>query len=62
MPVLAVDTMDPTIQGFFFLASVVCFVLAFVAWPNTGKFTVMALGLALFVLPFMWNSFAQNGG
>jgi hypothetical protein len=57
---LGIEAMDPDIQGFLWLASVVTFILAFVAWPATGKFTLVPLGLALFVFPFMWNSFAAS--
>jgi hypothetical protein len=58
--VLAIEQMDPVVQGIFFLAAVICFALAALSgWrtiPWSGS--LVALGLALFGIPFMWNAFA----
>jgi len=53
--ILAIATMDPVIQGIFFLIAVVLFAVA--AW--LGK-SLMAAGLAFFAFVFMWNAFALS--
>jgi hypothetical protein len=56
---LAITTMDPTIQGLVFLAAVALFVLgAFSFLP--GKTNLMSAGLACFAFVFMWNAFAAS--
>jgi hypothetical protein len=57
--------MDPEIKFFFYLAAVVCFLLAAVAaqggmlsrtrrsMPASGS--LLPLGLALFAIPFLWD-------
>lgn len=53
----AISAMSPTVQGVFFLISVVCFVAAgLLVLP--GKKNLTAFGLAFFVFVFMWNAFA----
>jgi hypothetical protein len=57
--------MDPKLTFFFYLGAVVCFVLAFLAsGPRGGRFgrvgggfNLIALGLALWVIPSMWDAF-----
>jgi len=57
---LAIDAMEPVLQGIFFLVAVVCFVLAafggYRAYPWYGG--LVALGLAFATFVFMWNAFA----
>jgi hypothetical protein len=57
---LAISQMDPVLQGIFFLVAVILFVLAafggYRAYPWYGG--LVALGLAFFAFPFMWNAFA----
>jgi hypothetical protein len=57
---LALEAMEPVLQGIFFLVAVILFVIAafsgYRAYPwHTG---LVALGLAFFAFPFMWNAFA----
>jgi membrane-bound ClpP family serine protease len=57
---LAIETMDPIVQGIFFLVAVILFVLAGVG-TRLGNERVaggVALGLAFFAFPFMYNAFA----
>lgn len=57
--------MDPKLTFLFYLGAVVCFVLAFLSsGPRGGRFgrvgggfNLIALGLALFAFPTMWNAF-----
>ena len=57
--ILAVDQMDPVVQGIFFLIAVVLFVIAGInlAVPRVN---LIALGLAFFSFVFMWNAFAAS--
>lgn len=56
--ILALSTMDPTVQGIFFLIAVVLFVAAgFLVIP---KVQLIAIGLAFFAFVFMWNAFAAS--
>jgi len=58
--------MDPEIKFFFYLASVVCLVLAAVGenWRYGARtrrglkpvLTLLPLGVALFVFPFLWDA------
>jgi hypothetical protein len=68
--VLALSVMDPVVQGIFFLVAVVLFVIAaffgFSAYATrdghpTARINLVALGLACFAFPFMWNAFAASG-
>lgn len=56
---LAVAAMDPTVRFIFFLLALACFVIAAFATPKT-RFPVswVALGLALFTVPWMWDALA----
>lgn len=56
---LALEAMDPTVQGIFFLIAVVLFVLAALA-VVVGKVNLIAAGLAFTVFVFMWNAFAAG--
>ena len=59
--------MSPEAKFFFFLASLVCFVIAaagegwrFGRLGRRGmapRLVLMPLGLALFVVPFMWDAY-----
>lgn len=58
---IALSTMDPTIQGIFFLVAVVLFVIAAFAYAFPAvKINLIALGLAFTVFVFMWNAFAAS--
>ena len=58
--------MDPKIQFFFYLASLLCFVVAAAGeswrYGSRGRrglpprVVLVPLGLALFAFPFMWNA------
>lgn len=56
---LAVSTMDPTVQGIFFLVAVVLFALG-AASILPGKTNLVAAGLAFFAFVPMWNAFAAS--
>lgn len=56
---LAVSTMDPTVQGIFFLVAVVLFALGALSLLP-GKTNLVAAGLAVFAFVFMWNAFAAS--
>ena len=56
--VVAVATMDPTVMFVFYLAAFVCFVVA--AFTHDARVSWVALGLALFVVPFAWNALAAT--
>jgi hypothetical protein len=51
--------MDPVVQGIFFLVALVLFALAafLVAFDRVN---IVALGLAFFTVPWMWNAFAAS--
>lgn len=52
--------MSPTLQFFFYLAALICFVLAAVAngrWAWMGKVNLIAAGLAFWVFVVMWAAF-----
>ncbi len=53
----ALSTMDPNVQGIFFLVAVVLFALG-AASILPGKTNLVAAGLAFFAFVFMWNAFA----
>jgi hypothetical protein len=57
--ILALSTMDPTVMGIFFLVAVILFVLAAVV-VTFERGNIVALGLAFFAFPFMWNAFAAS--
>ena len=60
------DPLSPKLQFFFFLAAVVCLALAAVRDASglgrratrrlPDQLSLLPLGLALFVFPFMWNA------
>jgi hypothetical protein len=57
--VLALNTMSPTVQGIFFLVSVVLFALGALSFLP-GKNNLVAAGFAFFAFVFMWNAFAAS--
>jgi hypothetical protein len=57
---LAMSVMDPTVKGIFFLIAVVCFVLSGVALVRSERVSLVAVGLAFFAFPFMWDAFAVS--
>ena len=58
---IALNTMDPTLQGIFFLVAVVLFVIAAFSYAIPAvKVNLIALGLAFFAFVFMWNAFAAS--
>lgn len=56
---LALSAMSPGWEAFFFIAAVVCFVLATLG-AGFVRVNLVALGLALFVVPFAWNALAAS--
>jgi len=50
------DGMSLEVQFFFYLAAVVCFVLAALGSRVRAQVAFVPLGLALFVFPTMWNT------
>jgi len=50
------DAMSVEVQFFFYLAAVVCFVLAALGSRVRAQVAFVPLGLALFVFPTMWNT------
>lgn len=58
--ILALSTMDPTVQGIFFLVAVVLFVVAAVLARPAFWACLVAAGLAFATFVFMWNAFAAS--
>lgn len=59
--IAAFRTMDPTVQGIFFLVAVVLFIIAAFAYAFPAvKINLIALGLAFATFVFMWNAFAAS--
>jgi asparagine N-glycosylation enzyme membrane subunit Stt3 len=58
----AVDQMDPTVQGIFFLVAVILFAVAAIGGALKSEVPgwFVAAGLACFGVPFMWNAFAAS--
>ena len=54
---LAIGLMSPEVQFIFYLAAIVCFVLATLAFAVRG-WSIGWFGLALFAVPFAWNNLA----
>lgn len=57
---LAISTMDPTVQGILFLVAVVLFVVAAVLARPAIWACLVAAGLAFATFVFMWNAFAAS--
>ena len=56
---LAVATMDPTVQMLFFAVAVVLFICAAVGIA-VARVNFIAAGLASFAIPFFWNALAAS--
>ncbi len=56
---LAVSAMEPTVQFVFFLAAVILFAIA-ACGVVAARVNLVALGLACFAVPFMWNALAAS--
>lgn len=56
---LAVSAMSPTVQFLFFLAAIILFLLAAFG-VALGRIGALALGLALFAVPFAWAALAAT--
>jgi hypothetical protein len=58
--ILAITALDPVVQGIFFLVALILFIIAafssYRTYPWYGG--LVALGLAFFTFPWMWNAFA----
>ena len=54
---LAIGTLDPTIQGICFLVAVVVFVMSAVLARSELWASLVAIGLAFASFVFMWNAF-----
>ena len=52
------DPLEPVVKGILFLVALVLFIIAAFAPPSTGKWNLVAAGLAFFTVSFMWDSFA----
>lgn len=59
---LAAQQMSHSAQGICFLVALVAFIVgAVIAWLNKAVWaTFIAIGLAFYVLVFMWNAFAAS--
>ncbi len=57
--ILALDTLDPTVQGILFLVAVILFVIAAIISRAELGWLVPA-GLAFFSFVFMWQAFAAS--
>lgn len=57
---LAISTMDPTVQGIFYLVAVILFIIAAVV-SRDGLGWLVPAGLAFTVAVFCWNAFAAAG-
>jgi hypothetical protein len=55
--ILAINTMSAEVQFIFYLAAIICFVLAALAVAWRG-WSIGWFGLALFAVPVAWNSLA----
>lgn len=49
--------MDNTVRGVFFLIAIVLFVIAAFAQERIPRVSLVALGLAVFVIPFCYDAF-----
>lgn len=58
--ILALDQMDPTVQGILFLVAVVFFLIAAYLYRPVLPAMLGAAGLAAAFFVFMWNAFAQS--
>lgn len=56
---MALATMDPTVQGIFFLVAVVLFTLA--TFGVASRFNLIAAGLAFCAVVWAWVAFAAAG-
>lgn len=56
---MALATMDPTVQGIFFLVAVVLFALA--TFGVASRFNLIAAGLAFCAVVWAWVAFAAAG-
>lgn len=56
--ILALEAMDPVVQGIFFLVAVVVFVIAAIIARPMFWACLVATGLAFATFVFMWNAFA----
>lgn len=50
------DSMSLELQFLFYLAAVVCFILAALGTRVRAQVAFLPLGLALFAFPTMWNT------
>lgn len=55
---LALETMDPTVIGIFFLIAAVLFILAAVGVAS--RFNLIAAGLAFCAVVWAWTAFAAS--
>lgn len=58
--ILAMSTLDPTVQGILFLVAVVLFVIAAILARPALWACLVAGGLAFATFVFMWNAFAAS--
>lgn len=59
--ILALDTLDTTVQGILFLIALVLFIgAAFTYAVPAIKVNLIALGLAFVTFVWMWNAFAAS--
>jgi hypothetical protein len=52
--------MSQSVRGVFFLVAIVLFAVSAVSHPKLERVNFVALGLALFVIPFCWDAFALS--
>ena len=56
----AISTMDPALQGVFFLIAVIVFIIAAVLARPALWACLVAIGLASATIVFCWNAFALS--
>lgn len=49
--------MNPKLQALFYLAALVCFVVATAGFSGRKKLSLLPLGLALWLFPTFWTTF-----
>lgn len=48
--------MDPVVRALFYVAAIVIWLVAFFSPPATGRYNLVALGLAVGWIPWLWDA------